>query len=423
LLVASAYALDPHKALTQYRHTSWTQQDGLPSAIIYSMAQTTDGYLWLATAAGLVRFDGVHFLLWRPSGRNQPVDPLTVSLCASRGGDLWIGRASGAVSRMSAGHLENYSVADGVAPGPAAAILENQDGTVWVGSQGGLCRFHDGHWERVGSEDGLPGKSVRDLFLDRKGTLWVATDDGLAYLATGQKQFGRFGRTLDAVEGLGEDGEGTLWIADYLAGVKLVGKSVSREGQRAIASIAKPYRIVSDRDGNIWIATLGSGIRRISLRGETGPPAVQQFSKKDGLSSNTVWSVLEDHEGNIWVGTENGLDCFRDSRVTPISEREGLAHDTVTGLAATRDGSVWIGTVGGLIRIHGADHSFYEGPDVVSLYVDRKGRLVTGGTGIAHPEGHSLSFLPLPKETLSRVQSLTEDFEGGLWLCETQLRQ
>jgi ligand-binding sensor domain-containing protein len=204
-----------------------------------------------------------------------------------------------------------------------------------------------------------------------------------------------------------------------LAGIRLLGNNVSPEGERAFSSISKPYRIVSDRDGNLWIATLGNGIRRISLAGETKMPAAQPFSKKDGLSSNTVWSILEDHEGDVWVGTENGLDCFRESKIAPLSEREGLAHDTVTGLAATRDGSVWIGTIGGLIRMHGADRSFYQGPDVVSLYVNREGELLTAGEGVAHPEGHSLSFLPLPKGSLSRVQSLTEDLEGSLWLCDT----
>jgi len=419
VLAPSAHALDRHKALTQYRYTSWTERDGLPSAIIYSMAQTTDGYLWLATAVGLVRFDGIHFLLWRPKDKEQPADPLTTFLCGTRDGSLWIGRASGAVSRMNASHLENYSVADGVTPGPVAAILEDRDGAIWVGTQSGLCRFRDRHWERVGTEEGLPGKAVRDLFLDRRGTLWVATDDGLASLAGGKKKFELISRSWNAVEGLAEDTRGTLWIADYLAGIKLLGNNASREGEGAFSSISRPYRIVSDRDGNLWIATLGTGIRRISPAGEAEVSAAHPFSKKDGLSSNTVWSILEDHEGNIWVGTENGLDCFQDSRVTPLPEREGLAHDTVTGLAATSDGSVWIGTLGGLIRVHGADRSFYTAPDVVSLYVDREGRLLTGGEGVAHPEGHSLSFLPLPKGVLSRVQSITEDLEGGLWLCET----
>jgi ligand-binding sensor domain-containing protein len=113
VLAPSAHALDPHKALTQYRHTSWGRQDGLPSATIYSMAQTTDGYLWLATTAGLVRFDGVHFILCQPEDRDKPADPVVMSLCATRDGSLWIGRASGAVSRMKDGHLHNYSVADG----------------------------------------------------------------------------------------------------------------------------------------------------------------------------------------------------------------------------------------------------------------------------------------------------------------------
>jgi len=100
LLTAQSEASDPRKPLTEYTHTVWTHKDGIPSAFIYSMAQTEDGYLWLATTDGLVRFDGVRFVHWRPKTGHTALLGVVRSLWAARDGSLWIGTASGLVGHI-----------------------------------------------------------------------------------------------------------------------------------------------------------------------------------------------------------------------------------------------------------------------------------------------------------------------------------
>jgi ligand-binding sensor domain-containing protein len=93
LLSPQSEASDPNKPLTEYTHTVWNRKDGIPSAFIFSLAQTEDGYLWLATTDGLVRFDGVRFLHWRPKTGNLALLGTVRSLCAARDGSLWVGTA------------------------------------------------------------------------------------------------------------------------------------------------------------------------------------------------------------------------------------------------------------------------------------------------------------------------------------------
>jgi ligand-binding sensor domain-containing protein len=120
-------ASDSNKPLTQYTHTVWTRKDGIPSAFIYSLAQTRDGYLWLATTDGLVRFDGVRFVHWRPTTGHTDLLGAVRSLCAARDGSLWIGTAAGLVGHVRGDNLTTVSV--GAQP---EAILEDRDGIVWV---------------------------------------------------------------------------------------------------------------------------------------------------------------------------------------------------------------------------------------------------------------------------------------------------
>jgi ligand-binding sensor domain-containing protein len=129
LLTLRAGALDSNKPLTEYTHTVWSHRDGIPSAFIYSIAQTRDGYLWLATTDGLVRFDGVRFVHWRPKTGHTELLGVVRSLCAAQDGSLWIGTAAGLVGHIRGDDLTTFSVG-----APAEAILEDRDGTLWVAS-------------------------------------------------------------------------------------------------------------------------------------------------------------------------------------------------------------------------------------------------------------------------------------------------
>src|SRR5712664_3377304 len=149
LLPAGAFAST--KPLTEYTQTVWTHKDGLPSAFIYSMAQTQDGYLWLATTDGLVRFDGVRFVHWRPSTGHTALLGAVRSLCAARDGSLWIGTAAGLVGHIRGDDLTTVSVGAQV-----EAILEDRDGTLWAATENRVLRFHAATQEQIGSAITLP---------------------------------------------------------------------------------------------------------------------------------------------------------------------------------------------------------------------------------------------------------------------------
>ena len=138
LLVAlpAAHALDPDRRISQYGHTVWRIQDGAISPPT-NIAQTTDGFLWIATAQGLMRFDGVRFVQWQPpQGQNLPGTHFS-ALLGSRDGSLWIGTTRG-LARWKDGQLRTYT--DLQHPAPIAAIIEDDSGTIWATRYGPNAR-------------------------------------------------------------------------------------------------------------------------------------------------------------------------------------------------------------------------------------------------------------------------------------------
>src|SRR5258707_4068003 len=155
LLASQAEASASSKPLTEYTDTVWTHKDGLPSAFIYSIAQTRDGYLWLATTDGLVRFDGVRFVHWRPTTGHTELLGAVRSLCAARDGSLWIGTAAGLVGHIRGDNLTAISV--GAQP---EAMLEDRDGVLWVATENRVLRFRTATQEQIGAAILLPGPFV-----------------------------------------------------------------------------------------------------------------------------------------------------------------------------------------------------------------------------------------------------------------------
>src|SRR5467141_4977850 len=164
LLPLRAGASDFHKPLTQYTHTVWTRKDGIPAAFIYALAQTRDGYLWLATTDGLVRFDGVRFLHWRPATGHTALLGVVRSLCAARDGSLWIGTAAGLVGHIRGDYLTTSSVGAQV-----EAILEDRDGTLWVTTEDHILPFRAATQEQIGTAITLPGTFLSGPFQDGNG--------------------------------------------------------------------------------------------------------------------------------------------------------------------------------------------------------------------------------------------------------------
>ena len=178
LALSPARALDPKLQISQYAHTVWNARDGAFRGAILSITQAPDGYLWLATGFGLLRFDGVRFVEWQaPKGNSLPKPPFW-KVYASRDGSLWIGAEQG-LARLRNGKVTNYPQMDGVA---VMAIVEDREGTVWVGGSQSpnsqLCSIH-GDEVHCSGGDGTFGNNIFSMYEDPAGSLWVGAAPGV----------------------------------------------------------------------------------------------------------------------------------------------------------------------------------------------------------------------------------------------------
>ncbi len=421
------------RTIAQFAHTAWGPKDGAPS-VIEALAQSVDGYLWMGSHDGLYRFDGVVFERYQPqSGGSFPTEAI-YSLLALPNGDLWIGFSSGAISLLRNGSATNYANHEGVPNGGIWSLAQDREGTIWAAASGGLARLEGDRWKKVGKDWNFPGKSARAVFLGRQGTLWVATEDTLVFLPPGARRFKPTGIRVGQVGQIAQAANGKLWMAETSRSVRPIPLTDRRQPADETEVRVGSQVILFDNNGALWITSLGDGLRRTPapelLRGQIKEfsTAVESFTAKDGLSDDVVFAILQDREGNIWVGTKNGLDRFRKTNLVPVA----LPFKPQQAVwVAGEVGDVWVADLNGMVRIHGgrADrgHPFPSqtnspSNDPASAYRDPAGtiwwlcqdaiyRYDAGNyTRIALPP----SF---PKPYLERAIAATEDGSGTLWLA------
>src|SRR5216683_2702893 len=430
--VNSVWAVDPSRHISQYEHTAWRGQDGVFSGAPNTITQTADGYLWIGTQAGLVRFDGVRFVPWTPpDGQHLPSSNVT-SLLGTRDGSLWIGMEGG-LSHWDKRNLTNY---------PSSkrrinTIIEDRSGTVWfaripeIDAAGGLCQAIGTDMRCYGGEDGIPSSSgIGTLVEDTLGNLWMGGPAEVVRWKSGT--FSRFSlrglksnRGMDGVTSLVANSDGSLWVGIALAGRGLGLQQLAQGAWKPFVvpgldgSTLGVQALFLDHENALWIGTYKQGIYRIHGRG------VDHFYTADGLSSDSVYQFYEDHEGNLWVATPKGIDCFRDVRVATFSTREGLATPEVDSVFATQDGTVWIGGVDAFDAIHqdGVSSSVQTGKglpghQVTSLLEDHAGRFWVGVDNrmsiykngkfrrIDRPDGSPIGV----------VSGMTEDVDNNIWV-------
>ena len=415
LLALQSEASNPNKPLTEYTHTVWTHKDGLPSAFIYSIAQTQDGYLWLATTDGLVRFDGVRFVHWRPKTGYKALLGVVRTLCAVRDGSLWVGTASGLV-----GHIRGDDLTTSSAGAQVEAMLEDRDGTLWATTEDHVLRFRAATQEQIATAISLPGPFLSGPLQDKSGSIWFSTDNGVLRLNPRDPQVG-FVKITKGKFWLSEDTRGTIWLTGPDGSTRPVIEGQMFSGAGTIKSL-DVHTVLRDSEGNTWIGTLGQGLAR--LRADSDDvQKMERFSQLDALSAEFVWCLLEDREHNIWVGTQNGLNRFRDEKITTLTRREGLASDSVGALAAGRDGAIWASTSIGINRIDGEHRDLYlNGATTMGLSMEGGNTLWAGTSrGVVRMENGKWRYLPMPTGLhLQRVTAITGDHEKGVWLFDAR---
>src|SRR5271165_1802015 len=341
LLCSCAFALDPSLDVSQYAHTSWKVREGFTKGPITSIAQTPDGYLWLGTEFGLVRFDGVRAAPWKPPAGEQLPNDNIKGLLVAKDGTLWIGTWEGLAS-LKDGKVTVYPELAGQR---IFRMLEDHEGTIWVGGMatphpGRLCAIRAGSIQCRG-EDGTFGTGVVGLYEDVKGNLWVGVVNGFWRWKPGVSQF--FATPNEGMD-FGEDDEGSLLIATRAGPSRLIDGRVEPYRLPGLPERFFSSRMLRDRDGGLWIATLDRGLVHV----HQGKAEV--FSPGDGLSGEYIQNLFEDREGNVWAASAGGLDRFREYAISNVSRKQGLLHNEISSVLATEDGSVWIGTSNGLNR-------------------------------------------------------------------------
>jgi signal transduction histidine kinase/ligand-binding sensor domain-containing protein len=408
-------ALDPSLDITQYAHLAWTFRNGFANGAVYAIAQTPDGYLWLGTSSGVVRYDGARVTPLPLRAGQQLPNTAAGALLPARDGTLWIGTLDGLVSWKN-GELTAYPV---FARRTVITLLQHRDGTVWAGSFGGatgkLCAFRGEHTTCYG-DDGKLGASVTSLYEEGDGSLWVGAGTGLWRWAPGAPA--RYLATpIQTHQSLtqGDRGRGILVAVDGIR--QVAGTEVVDYPLRGVPSPLTATSVLRDRNGGLWIGTAAHGLVH-SYEGRTS-----LFTHDDGLSSDEVLALFEDREGTIWVGTSEGIDRFREWPVTPLSVKQGLSNSNATSVLAARDGSIWIGTADGLNRWIDGRTTIYRRrtdpglPDdsIQSLFEDERGRIwVSGSRGLAAFENGK--FTGVPAVPGGFTHAIASDNRGGLWL-------
>src|SRR5262245_61209697 len=340
---SDAYALNPELDVSQYAHAIWRTRDGFANGPISSIAQTPDGYLWLGTELGLLRFDGVRTVEWHaPAGESLP-GRVVRTLLASRDGTLWIGTSDGLASWKD-GALTSVPQLAGVT---IDTLLEDHEGTVWVGGEvvttGRLYSIR-GTVQCAGEDGGL-GQFVQSVFEDRRLRLWVAAENGLWQWKPGPAKLVSLPHPISTgLQVLSEDRNGSTLIGTAGGIAVLADWKTAAVPLRGVSLPESPIRLLQDRSGGLWIGTANGGIFHFH-EGST-----DAFSRLDGLSGNFIVGLFEDREGSIWVATRDGLDRFREYAATTLSVSQGLSGSDAGSVLAARDGSVWISTRGGVDR-------------------------------------------------------------------------
>src|SRR5215469_906053 len=428
----TAWGVNPKVRISQYGHTAWRIQDGFLSDTPFAIAQTADGYLWIGGPGGLfVRFDGVRFVPWTPPLGKQLLSPEVRTLLAARDGSLWIGTRLG-LSHWIDHDLINYSSYTNAV---ISSIAEDDDGTIWVtrnriaDGTGPLCKVKGTAMHCYGKADGVPEAGYQSLVRDSAGSLWLGSSTALTRWRPGSFQTYYPSRLKSnagqvGIPALVPSSDGSIWVGFAVRGP---GMGLQQLAQR----VWKPF-VVSDLDGRtlevvalfkdhenaLWVGTESQGIYRIYHN------EVDHFGSSEGLSSDDIMGFFEDREGNLWVSTSKGIDCFRDLQITTFSTREGLTTSEVDSVQALRDGSVWVGGADAL-DILGQGHvsSFQAGRalpghQVTSLFEDHSGQ---GWVGVDNSlflfeKGRFTRINRRDGSPTGMIVGITEDADKNIWV-------
>jgi signal transduction histidine kinase/ligand-binding sensor domain-containing protein len=438
--------------LSEFTHRSWRIQDGLPDQVIQALAQTPDRYLWLGTSKGLLRFDGQKFVEFEGPGQATLRAHGVFCLLVSRDGSLWIGTEGGGLLRYRQGQIRTYSVADGLAYPIVRTLFEDANGAIWAGTDFGVFRMSGDRFLRVEDPGKLVNLGAHSIIGDRDGSVWVGGSRLIRYRGDGYREYSmpRQSGSL-RIKSLCETNDGTIWAGT----VDGLYSADNHERFHRVQEVLGNIRFLQkDSGGRLWVGTIGNGLYVRDGQGFRHAMATSI------LPSNTVLSLLEDREGNMWVGTQSGLLrlSHTDMQMIPfpnatdsdfgtvMRDRDGtiwvssshlfrlrqgalepysfpgLSNVTVRSMLRERDGTLWIGTMGrGAYRIdpNGKMTRWQIGNNYVRGFLQARDSSVwiaTDGGVSRWKDGRLDNYHFIEGALRINITAMASDPSGDLWI-------
>jgi diguanylate cyclase (GGDEF)-like protein len=406
--------------LADYFTQTWDTRDGLPHNGINALAQTSDGYLWIATWEGFARFNGREFKLFTRGSKVGLPDSAIKSLTSTQNGELLVAGARGGVSiRKNRSWKPQYSASTMV----NHAIFDDKQ-NMWLGLEGKGLVYRDVTTKR--DETIIANLRVFKLLLDAEKTLWVATDKGLFSIKhkTLVSHIDKnIGLPDTPVYSLGLTSKNKL-IVGTEQGAFILNNGYFTLLHQDLSNEAISC-ILEDKNNDLWLGTQKNGIFRLSDDG------IEMLDDSKGLPNNRISALYQDKEESIWVGTNSGLFRLREAPFITLSSEQGLAGNYVRSVLSHSDGSLWIGSSKGLNKlVKRKVHSISpaqltsENPtsvkSILSLAQEKDGQVLVGtyNSGVYKVIGNTMVPFLNKKQGLpsNEIRSLLSDSKENLWI-------
>jgi ligand-binding sensor domain-containing protein/signal transduction histidine kinase len=448
--------------LSQYVHRHWSMTEGLPQNSITDIIQDEEGFLWLATQEGLVRFDGFLFKtdsklvpdqnfadvrglyidkaqqfwisLYRGfayrdaqgkihyASNDEALNAAKIRAVSQDGlGGLWLGSLDGQLFRLTNRQVRAFSF-----PGLTdIACFESYRETLWIGTEGqGLFVFEDGIFKRFGPEEGLRNSHINTLQLDHRGVLWIGTNEGiyslannkvsLAYSAPEEKQWERITFLLA--------GAGDLFWAGSQTGVMRLRRERGKLIREDTLALGEVTTLFEDQEGYLWVGTQGNGLHQLRIG------TFKSISHKQGLPHNSTWALFNSEGETVFAATEaDGLTKIEDGIAQAVSNPPEMLEQDVLSMSDDGEGGLWMGGFYGLFhytneqKLEKVSINNEESSYVFPVFRDRENRLLFGtldGLYVLYPgEKKPIPFLKHGALTAEFLRDIVEDDSGRLWFA------